>query len=333
MVGGLLCPPLDDRLRQGLNILVTSLSRKVPLLEALRDALRERAPDGVVWGADSDPECVGRYFADHFWEMPRLDAPGAHERVVRFCSEEGIGLLVPTRDGELITFAALRDRLAAADTHVPIGSEDAVAVCLDKLRFHDHCRQHRITTAPTFSVLDKLDAEQVVVKERHGAGSRKLAVGVDREAAREHAGRLEEPIFQPLLAGAEHSVDLYVNREGRVVEAAPRTRIRVHEGESVVTETVEHPGLVAAAVRLAESLALRGHLVIQAFVDGDDVSLLECNPRVGGASTLGFHAGVDTPAWSLAEAHGATVEPRLGSYRRGLRMVRYPADRLFPEWS
>ena len=29
-----------------------------------------------------------------------------------------------------------------------------------------------------------------------------------------------------------------------MVEAAPRDRIRVHEGESVVTETVEHPGLV-----------------------------------------------------------------------------------------
>ena len=116
-----------------------------------------------------------------------------------------------------------------------------------------------------------------------------------------------------------------------MVEAAPRARIRVHDGESTVTETVEHPGLVDAAVRLAESLELRGHLVVQAFADGERVSVLECNPRVGGASTLGFHAGVDTPAWALAEARGETVEPRLGQYRRGLRMVRYPADRLIEQ--
>jgi carbamoyl-phosphate synthase large subunit len=56
--------------------------------------------------------------------------------------------------------------------------------------------------------------------------------------------------------------------------------------------------------------------------------LLECNPRVGGASTLGFLAGVDSPAWAIAEALGEPVEPRVGAYRRGLRLVRYPADRL-----
>jgi carbamoyl-phosphate synthase large subunit len=316
-----------------LNILITSLSRKVPLLEALRAALRDRADDGVVWGADSDPECVGRYFADRFWEMPPLAEPGSRKRIARFCSENGIGLLVPTRDGELLAFAGLREELAGAGTHVAIGTEDAVAVCLDKLRFHDHCRHHGIPTARTSTRLDDIDGDRLVVKERSGAGSRALGVGLDRGAARAHAQRLDEPIFQPLLEGVEHSVDLYVNRDGHIVDAAPRTRIRIHEGESVVTETVEHPELVEAAIGFAESLALRGHLVVQAFVDGRDVALLECNPRVGGASTLGFHAGIDSPRWAIAEAQGETVEPRFGEYQRGLRMVRYPADRLFAEWS
>jgi carbamoyl-phosphate synthase large subunit len=286
-----------------------------------------------VWGADSDPECVGRYFVDHFWQMPPLADAGSSERIVRFCSEEAIGLLVPTRDGELSAFAGLHDELAAAGTHVPIGTEEAVAVCLDKLRFHDHCREHGIPTAPTSTELDEIDETRLVVKERFGAGSRELGVGLGRDASLSYARQLDEPIIQPLLEGVEHSVDLYVNREGQVVDAAPRTRIRVHDGESVVTETVEHPELVAATTRFAESLPLRGHLVVQAFVEGNDVALLECNPRVGGASTLGFHAGIDTPRWAIAEAQGEPVEPRLGSYRRGLRMVRYPADRLFPEWS
>ena len=123
-------------------------------------------------------------------------------------------------------------------------------------------------------------------------------------------------------------MDVYVNREGCVVEAAPRTRIRVHEGESTVTETVEHPGLVAAATALAESLDLHGHLVVQGFADGETATLFECNARVGGASTLGFAAGVDSPRWAIEEARGGSVAPCAGSYRRGLRLVRYPADRL-----
>lgn len=322
---------LDDRLApQGLNLLVTSLSRKVPLLTALAGALRERRDGGRVWGADADPECVGRYFADRFWRMPLLTEPDVGELVLDFCSEQEIGLLVPTRDGELATFAALGRALGAAGTYVPIGTEEAVDVCLDKLSFHDHCRREGLPTPPTATSPDELDCDTFVVKERRGMGSREIAVGVRRATATAHAERLVEPIFQPPLEGVEHSVDVYVNRGGQVVDAAPRTRIRVHDGESVVTETVEHPELVATSVRFAESLPLRGHLVLQAFVNGPEVQLVECNPRVGGASTLGFHAGVDTPRWAIGEALGEAVEPRLGSYRRGLRMVRYPADRLLP---
>jgi carbamoyl-phosphate synthase large subunit len=301
------------------NVLISSLSRKVPLLTAFREA------GATVWGGDVDSDCVGRYFADGFWEMPPISAPDAAEQLRSFCAQREIGLVIPTRDGELPFFAAVREEL---DAYVPIGTPEAVRACLDKLEFHDHCRARGISTIPTTSTLDDLDADQLVVKERHGAGSRGIAIGVDRAAAAAFAARLEEPIFQPVASGLEHSVDVYVNRDGRVVDAAPRARIRVHEGESTITETVEHPELVAAAVRLAEGLPLRGHLVIQGFADGSEATLLECNPRVGGASTLGFHAGVASPQWAMREALGETVAPQVGRYRRGVRLVRYPADRL-----
>jgi carbamoyl-phosphate synthase large subunit len=309
------------------NVLVTSVSRKVPLVAALRAAVEE-AGGGAVWGADADPECVARYFTDRFWAMPRLSDPDAAGALRRFCAEQAIGLLVPTRDGELPFFAARREDFAAAGTYVPIGTPEAVGTCLDKLAFHAHCRAHGLPTAPTALALGELEGDAFVVKERHGAGGHGIAVGVDRAGAAAAAARLDAPVFQPLVAGVEHSVDVYVNRDGRVVDAAPRIRVRVHAGESNVTETVEHPALAGAAVALAESLPLRGHLVIQAFARGPDVTLIECNPRVGGASTLGFHAGVATPRWALEEAHGATVAPRRGAYRRGLRLVRYPADRV-----
>jgi carbamoyl-phosphate synthase large subunit len=312
-----------------LNVLVTSLSRKVPLLAALRRAIDDLPEGGVLWGADSDPGCVGSYFSERFWEMPPLDADGAADEVVEFCSSAEIGLLIPTRDGELAWLAALRERLAAAGTHVSVGGPEAIEVCLDKLAFYEHCRGLGIPTPPTSQRLDDLAGERLVVKGRRGAGAREVGIGLDRAGAGRQAALLDDPIFQVEAEGVEHSIDVYVNRDGEVVDAAPRTRMRVHDGESTVTETVDCPKLVELASRFAESLDLRGHLVIQGFVAGDGgATLLECNPRVGGASTLGFHAGIETPRWALAEAAGQRVAPQMGRYRRGLRMVRYPADRL-----
>jgi carbamoyl-phosphate synthase large subunit len=311
-----------------LNILITSLSRKVPLLNAVRQALTDSQSGGTVWGADSDPECVGRYFADRFWPMPTLDRDDAARRVLDFCAAEKIALLIPTRDGELPFFAALREQLAAQGTHTPVGDPEAIGICLDKLRFHEHCLREGIPTAASSTTVDDLVGDRFVVKDRRGAGGREVMIGLNRHDARVQGARLAEPIFQPVLSGTEHSVDLYVNQRGEVVDAAPRSRIRVHDGESTVTETVEHPALVQTVVQLMESLELRGHVVVQAFADGPAVTLLECNPRVGGASTLGFHAGVESPRWAIREALGETIEPQIGAYRRGLRLVRYPADRF-----
>jgi carbamoyl-phosphate synthase large subunit len=68
---------------------------------------------------------------------------------------------------------------------------------------------------------------------------------------------------------------------------------------------------------------------LQAFVQVDgSVVFIECNPRVGGASSLSFEAGLDTPHWSLMEAAGQRVTPRVGLYRRGLTLIRYSADRF-----
>ena len=100
-----------------MNVLITSLSAKVPLIQAFRDAL----DGGTLWGGDADPGCVGRYFCDRFWHMPRLSG-GAEDAVLEFCVREEIRLLVPTRDGELSFFAALRERLEAQGCYSAVGA-------------------------------------------------------------------------------------------------------------------------------------------------------------------------------------------------------------------
>ena len=53
-----------------MKILVTSISRKVPLLLAVKEAGRKLGREVTVTGADLDPACPGQYFTDSFWLMP-----------------------------------------------------------------------------------------------------------------------------------------------------------------------------------------------------------------------------------------------------------------------
>jgi carbamoyl-phosphate synthase large subunit len=314
------------------GVLVTSAAAKVPLIHAVRAALRDVAPESApLHAGDIDPTAVSRWFADGFWEMPRTSEL-ATEAVAAYCAEHGIGLLIPTRDGELPFWAERRDELAAAGVDVLVSSPAAVTACLDKLRFAEVLRSAGEPAIPTAGELDAIDAPRLVVKERFGAGAAQLGLDLDRDAAAAHAARLDDPIFQPYVAGREYSVDLYADREGMVRGVVARRREVVRGGESQVTATVRDRELEERCARLATLLELRGHAVFQVLVDtAGNHHVIECNPRFGGASTLALAAGLETFAWAWLEAAGEPLESRPFHRREGeRRQVRYAADVILP---
>jgi carbamoyl-phosphate synthase large subunit len=59
--------------------------------------------------------------------------------------------------------------------------------------------------------------------------------------------------------------------------------------------------------------------------------VVECNPRFGGASTLGLAAGLQTFVWAYLEAQGEPLTSRPFHRLAGeRRQVRFAADRILP---
>ena len=314
----------------GINVLVTSISKKVPLLKAVRKALSRLDGNGRLYGADLDPECIGGHFVDRFWQMPRTSELTA-DTLINYCRTQGIRAIIPTRDGELPFFASVAGRLRDESIHVMVSSPETVEICLDKLLFSRRLLDHDIPVIPTAERIGELEeASAYVVKERYGAGSRRIGLGLNRDDAIRHAASLEVPIYQPYISGREYSIDLYRGRDGRTKGVIARTRDKVVDGESQVTTTVTDPGLETLGARVADALDLYGHAVLQVLVDEyGGYHVIECNCRVGGASRLAFEAGLDSLYWFLLEASG---EP-IGKYpfvrsKCEMRLVRYAEDRI-----
>lgn len=311
------------------SVLVTSISKKVPLLNAVRKALGKWGGNGCLIGADSDPDCIGRHFVDEFWQMPRTGDLTA-DRLIEFCRGKGIRAIIPTRDGELGDFAAWAGRLREAGIHVMISSPEAVNVCTDKLLFARRMRELGIPAVPTSERIEELDAPAYAVKERYGAGSRRIGLNLTREEAVRHAAMLESPVFQPFVRGREYSIDLYRGLDRRTKGVIVRTRDKVVDGESQVTTTVSNPQLESLGERVADALDVYGHALLQVLVDEDgNPHVIECNCRVGGASRLAFEAGLDSLYWFLLEASGQSIAqcPFIRS-KREMRLIRYAEDRI-----
>jgi carbamoyl-phosphate synthase large subunit len=290
------------------HVLVTSASRKAPLVRSAQKAARKIHPDIRVFAGDLDPEALTRYVADEFWQMPRTED---HEidALVAGCKKRGIRTIFPTRDAELSFWAQHQPRFESEGIDVVVSPAASVRICLDKLAFARFGAEHGFPFIPAAEHPDQVGEGSYAVKERYGAGARKIGLGLGREAALEHAKTLKEPIYQPFVAGREISIDAWLDRSYQVKGLVLRSRDSVVDGESQVTTTFRDAAIEAVAQQILHALKLRGPVVMQVLIDvNHGVHVIECNTRFGGASTASISAGLDVFYWSSLESRGVDLE-------------------------
>lgn len=311
------------------NVLVTSASRKTPLVSAVRDALTAIDLDAQVVAGDIDPQTLSQYVADDFWLMPKLDTLDVG-LLIEHCQSRDIGAVLPTRDGELLFWATNRAAFAQADIAVLVSSAEAVQRCLDKLMFAQFGLDTGLPIIPASETIEDIGDGPLVVKERFGAGSRGLGLNLEIGEARSHALKLDKPIFQPFVAGPEISIDGWIDADGCVLGVVLRRRDQVVNGESQVTTTFRDPGVEEQARTILGSLNLRGAVVMQAVLSpSKGLQIIEVNARFGGASTCSIAAGLQSIAWSLQEALRPDLpRPIFMRSSQEVRQIRVPSDLL-----
>ena len=277
--------------------------------------------------ADIDPLASGLYLVppDRRLIIPRGDSPELVPALLRACEERRIEALVPTVDVELAPLAAARDTCEAIGVALAISPVECLDTCRDKQLLLDAVRgQVPIPDSEplTEAVAARVDSFPRFAKPREGAGSRGIA-RIDSRADLDGQPRDGSVMLQEYLPGEEYSVDIYVRRDGRVIAAVPRVRMKVDSGIAVASRTVEAPEVVEAAVRTAEIIGIRGAANVQFKRGADGVfKLLEVNPRYPGTLPLTGAAGVDIPRLMAAELAGQALPDGLLPFRE-LMVVRY----------
>lgn len=306
------------------NVLITSVAKKVSLVQQVKKATEKAGFIEKVYGGDLDSDCIASYFTDAFWEMPPLSKLPVN-KLISYCKDHNISCIIPSRDGELSYFAQYENMLRESGIFVMISSLEKVELTLDKYAFSNLLIEKGFPAVPSYlDVSDTVANQKIVVKERFGFGSKDVGLSLDGEAARHHALKLDQPIFQPFIKGIEYSIDLYVMRNGEVKGSIARKRDLVVNGESFVTTIVNKPELNHLAEKIAEDLKLYGHVMLQIIEDHEgNYHIIECNARFGGASSASVHAGLDSFYWFLMESQGQDLSDYCFIKKDTKRIVKY----------
>ena len=309
------------------NILITSASSKISLICSIKQAITKISDDMLVYSADSVPEVISKYFTDKYWNMPLISKISVND-IISYCKLEKIGFIVPTRDGELSFFAAIKEKLESEHISVMVPGLDAVNKCLDKLLFYEVCKNIGLPVIKTGKTISSIYTDKYVVKERYGAGSLSIGIDLTKEEAASYALTLQAPVFQPFIKGKEYSVDTYMDKSGNIKGVISRERIKVINGEAKITQKIENQQLEDITAKLVKEINIYGHSVTQIIVDDNNIPhIVECNTRFGGASALSIASGLDTFYWFLLESMGKDITkyPFI-KVKKALKMIRYEAD-------
>ena len=310
------------------NVLVTSSSKKAPLIRALQNTAKKIDKNIKIIAGDVNSNVVSRYVADQFWEMPKV-SDSTIEFILEKCIEYNIGLIIPTRDGELSFWAKYKDKFNRKGIDILISNFNSVAICLDKFLFYEFMEKNGFNCIETLLELPATPPKSpFVVKERYGNGSKNLGIGLNHTEAKNFATKLESPIFQPMISGKEISADVWII-PGLFESVVLRSRVLIVEGESQVTSIFQDEPAERMFLEIAQKLEIFGPAVFQAIIDeSGKLHVIECNARVGGATTASVAAGSGSfeNIINYFAAGNKDFKPRKKTSIKQITQVRASAD-------
>ena len=307
-----------------LSALITAGSRRVPLVNAFRRALRSLG-NGRVIVTDVNPLSPAVYCADQAYRVPLALEPGYIDEIVKIAAFERVRLVVPTIDDELTVFAAAVDRFAALGVRVAVSDPTTTELCNDKYAACRALRAAGINAAASFlpHELPSCPAFPLFVKPRFGRGGVGAYAIRNRRDLEFFLGYVHDPIIQTYLDGPEFTVDMLCDFTGRPLAIVPRERVVIRAGVSDRGRTVNDPALISLAQSCASAIRFVGAINIQCRVVGGRPIVFEINPRFSGGLPLSLHAGADFVGEYLRAILGERVRPERLLAQPGVTMRRY----------
>jgi carbamoyl-phosphate synthase large subunit len=310
-----------------MNILFTSIGRRVELVRAFRRAYEQLGVKGRIIALDIDPLAPALQLVDRSYIAPRLSSPHFLPALIDVCQREKIRVIFPLIDPDIPVLASHRDIIEATGARLAVVPLSAVETVSDKWRTVQFFRALDLPT-PVSWLPGAHQSEEceypVFIKPRRGSAAKSTFKVRNAQELAFFSTYVPDPIIQEYLPGVEITSDVLCDLEGQVLGVVSRQRIEVRWGEVAKGVTIRDQVIIDACVKIARALPAVGPITVQCMLKGDVPYFTEINARMGGGLPLGIAAGVDAPSWLLAKMAGAPLEiPPLGTYQTGLYLTRF----------
>ena len=316
-----------------MNILITSVGKRVSLVKIFKQELTAIYPKGQVITIDVAPELSAAcQVADQSFRVPRIDANDYLNTLISICVEQKVTLIIPTIDTELAFLAKNEKVLLEYGIKTVISTEFFINKCRDKHKIHDFFTEHHIRVAKEY----KKDnyTLPLFIKPVDGSRSVDTYTILKEQDLRPYHFSNDKLMFLEYLdheVYEEYTCDLYYDKNHTLRCAVPRKRIEVRDGEVNKGLTERNALVDYIKEKLSYIEGARGCLTAQFFKhkETQDIVGIEINPRFGGGYPLTNLAGATYAKWIIEEyLFEQTISDNFDIWESNLLMLRYDDEIL-----
>ncbi|MDR1895901.1 MAG: ATP-grasp domain-containing protein [Prevotellaceae bacterium] len=313
-----------------MNILITSVGKRVSLIKLFQQTLKNTYPDAMVYTTDMNPALApAGIISDRCFESPRVTATCYIEFLLGICIENKIRIIIPTIDTELLILAENKAIFQKNGIEPLVSNKSFISVCRDKRKTRNYLEKSGIRTP---KLINKYHPSfPLFAKPYDGSLSKDIFVIKNKE------GLTSEIINNPKLIFMEYidkdkyqefTVDMYYGRDNKVKAIIPRERIEIRAGEINKGYTRKNYLVNFLKERMDYLPGVIGCICIQLFYreKDNDVIGIEINPRFGGGYPLSYYAKADFITYIIKEYFLEETIKYSDYWLDNTLMLRYDAE-------
>ena len=284
-------------IKKKLNLLISCASNKTHTIEYIQEVLNRLHTNVTIFTADKNNKSIIANFNYKFLKMPEL-LDINKKKILRLCDKNKIDVIIPTSDFELSFWGKHKVDFNNNKIFPMISEHKTISLCQDKWLFYKYLKKNKIKTPKSFVNLKKIinKNKKFVIKENNSNFLRKdNYVNINFTQLRKKISLFKKPIIQEYIPGIEISIDIFTkNKTITKKNIIMRRREVVKFGESEKTTIYRNNFFLKKIVELIKLFDFDGHVMFQAIIAKKKLFIIECNPRLGGASIASMYWGLDS---------------------------------------
>ena len=286
-------------MKKKLILLISCASNKIHTIQYIESVLSRFNTKSIIFVSDRNSNSIIKNFDYKFYKIPDL-LDINKVKILKICKKKKIDIVIPTSDLELLFWSKHKVEFKDNKIYPMISDHKTISICQDKWLFYKLLKKNKIKTPKSFLFLKNIinKNKKFIIKERNSLSTNKSYYkDISFKNLRDKILLFKKPIIQEHISGKEISIDIFIkNQVISKDNIIMRYRDNVKFGESEKTTIFKNNSFLKKIIDLLKLFNFEGHIMFQAIINKKRIFIIECNPRIGGASVSSMVWGLDSVA-------------------------------------